>query len=144
MNSNDYVLDANVVMSLLIGGKASTVNFLDQFNFYSPDFIVNELDLYTDLIRQKTRFSDEQLSRYTLELFRRITIVPRLAINETILVEANELCTGIDVKDNAYVSLSLAFGFPLITRDKLLHTGLRKKGFRNVMLFDAFLEEMQG
>ena len=59
MKNSDYVLDANIVMSLLIGGKAATFNFLDQFNFYWPDFIINELDLYTNLIRTKTKFSDQ-------------------------------------------------------------------------------------
>ena len=136
------MLDANIVMSLLIGGKAATFSFLDQFNFYSPDFIFNELDLYTDLIRKKTKFSDEQLSRHTLNVFRRMTILPRLAISESVLKEAKRLCSGIDIKDTAYVAVPLQFGFPLVTRDKPLYTGLRRKGFRNVLLFDEFLESI--
>lgn len=142
MENSDYVLDANIVMSLLIGGRAVTLNFLDQFNFYSPDLIINELDLYTDLIRKKTKFSDEQLSRYTLDLFRRLTILPRLAIDEFVLKQAEQLCLGVDIKDTAYVALPLQFGFPLVTRDKPLHAGLRRKGFRNVLLFDEFLDSL--
>ena len=142
MGNSDYVLDANIVMSLLIGGKAATLNFLDQFNFYSPDFIINELDLYTDLIRKKTKFSDEQLSFYALNVFKRLTILPRLAIDESVLKQAEQLCLGIDIKDTAYVAVPLQFDFPLVTRDKPLHTGLRRKGFRTVLLFDEFLESI--
>ena len=142
MGNSDYVLDANIVMSMLIGGKAATFNFLDQFNFYSPDFIINELDLYTDLIRRKTKFTDNELSRYTLNVFKRLTILPRLVIDESVLREAKQLCLGIDIKDTAYVAVPIQFGFPLVTRDKPLHTGLRRRGFRNVLLFDEFLDSI--
>lgn len=142
MGSSDYVLDANIVMSLLIGGRATTFNFLSQFDFYSPDYIIHELDLHTDLIRKKTKLSDDQLSRYALALFSRLTILPRLAINESALKEAERLCLGVDIKDTAYVAVPLQFGFPLVTRDKPLYAGLRRKGFRNVLLFDEFLDSI--
>jgi len=45
----------------------------------------------------------------------------------------------IDPKDVAYVALSISTGFSLVTRDKVLYTGLRKKGFRSVLLFDELL-----
>ncbi len=59
MSHSDYVLDANIVMSMLIGGRAQTLGFLSQFSIYSPDFIMQELDSYTDLIRMKTKLTDE-------------------------------------------------------------------------------------
>ena len=36
-------------------------------------------------------------------------------------------------------ALSISLDIPLLTRDKPLYTGLRKKGFRNVLLFNEFL-----
>lgn len=140
MSNSDYVLDANIVMSMLIGGRAQTLGFLSQFAIYSPDFMVQELDLYTNLIRRKTKLTDEQLVRYTLSLFRQLTIVPRFCIDESALKIAHQLCSGIDIKDTAYVAVSQQFDFPLVTRDKPLYTGLRRKGFRNVILFDEFLD----
>jgi predicted nucleic acid-binding protein len=139
MDSKDYVLDANIVVSMLISGRAQTLAFLSQFSIYSPDFIVQELDLYTDLIRGKTKLTDEQLSRYTLSLFRQLTIVPRLCIGESMVKAAHQLCSGIDIKDTAYVAVACQLGCSLVTRDKTLYTGLRRKGFRSVILFDDFL-----
>jgi predicted nucleic acid-binding protein len=139
MDSKDYVLDANIVVSMLISGRAQTLAFLSQFSIYSPDFIVQELDLYTDLIRGKTKLTDEQLSRYTLSLFRQLTIVPRLCIGESMVKADHQLCSGIDIKDTAYVAVACQLGCSLVTRDKTLYTGLRRKGFRSVILFDDFL-----
>jgi len=48
MAGSDYVLDANIIISLLIGGKATTYDFLQVYNFYSPDFVFNELDAYSE------------------------------------------------------------------------------------------------
>lgn len=139
---NDYILDANVLMSLLIGGKASTFNFLRLYNYYAPDFIFNEIDEHGPVIRTKTRFSEVELKRYATRIFRRIAVLPRFIISEQELRKAEQLCADVDKKDVAYVALSISTSFPLITRDKPLHTGLRKKGFRNVMLFDEFLASL--
>ena len=40
-------------------------------------------------------------------------------------------------------ALSISLDIPLLTRDKPLYTGLRKKGFRNVLLFNEFLALQQ-
>lgn len=46
----------------------------------------------------------------------------------------------IDPKDIHYLALSLQLGFVLLTRDKPLQRGLRKQGYRNVVLFEDFLK----
>ena len=51
---------------------------------------------------------------------------------------AHELLTDPDDID-----LSISLDIPLLTRDKPLYTGLRKKGFRNVLLFNEFLALQQ-
>ena len=142
MDSKDYVMDANIVMSMLISRLSQTLGFLSQFSVYSPDYIVQELDLYTDLIRRRTKFTEEQLSRYTLSLFRQLTIVPRLCIDESTIKAAHQLCSGIDIKDTAYVAVAYQLGCSLVTRDKPLYTGLRRKGFRSVILYDEFLDSI--
>ncbi len=65
-----------------------------------------------------------------------------MAVSDEDWIYAVELCRDVDPKDVAYVALSLSTGFPLITRDKPLHAGLGRKGFRNVMLFDEFLSSL--
>lgn len=43
------------------------------------------------------------------------------------------------MKDISYVSLAMQLDLLLLTRDNPLHEGLRKQGFKKVMLFDDFL-----
>jgi predicted nucleic acid-binding protein len=138
----DYVLDANIIMSVLIGGRASSLSFLNQFNFYAPDYVFDELDTYTAIIRTKTKFSSDELSRYAINTFRRINAVPRLATSFDTLKRAETLCWDVDPKDVAYVALSLTLDCPLLTRDRPLHEGLRRQGFREVELFDVFLANL--
>ena len=52
------------------------------------------------------------------------------------------VCQDIDIKDISFVALSIETGLTLLTRDKKLHDGLRKKKFRQVRLFEDFVIEM--
>jgi predicted nucleic acid-binding protein len=45
------------------------------------------------------------------------------------------LLDKIDLKDAIYVALAMQLDLPLLTRDNPLYEGLRKQGFRKVMLF---------
>ena len=55
---------------------------------------------------------------------------------------AMQLCADIDLKDTAYVALAIELDSTLLTRDKPLHDGLKKKGFDPVMLFDEFVRSL--
>lgn len=65
--------------------------------------------------------------------------MPRFLIAQSELEQAEFYCKHVDENDGAYVALSLHLGYPLITRDKPLFMGLRKKGLRNVTTFDEFV-----
>lgn len=140
MSEIGCVFDANVVMAMLIGGKSWWLTFVASKKVYTPDYIFDELDRHEPVIRMKTKFSDVELARFTIALFEQIIAVPRLVIAEKSQQLAQDLCTDVDVKDASYVALSLQLGFPLITRDKPLFTGLRKKGFRDIILFEDYLQ----
>ena len=65
--------------------------------------------------------------------------MPTYLIEEEAKQKAIKLVKDIDVKDVSYVALSIQLDLTLLTRDIPLYEGLRKKGFRNVQLFDVFL-----
>ena len=48
----DYVIDTNVVMCMLISGKAHYRTILSYANFYLPEFSLSELDEYYGLKRK--------------------------------------------------------------------------------------------
>ncbi|MDX2248031.1 MAG: PIN domain-containing protein [Bacteroidia bacterium] len=52
------------------------------------------------------------------------------------------LLEKIDPKDMAYVALAMQLDLPLLTRDNPLYEGLRKQGFRKVILFENFLRTL--
>ncbi|GAB3641743.1 PIN domain-containing protein [Spirosoma arcticum] len=98
----NYVLDANVVMAILISGKAYHREVLSNTNCCSIDFVYDEIKKYEAVIRAKAKLSERDLQRFVFDIFGMITVV-------------------------SY---------------KPLHTGVRRKGFRNILLFDEFLDSI--
>lgn len=46
----NYVLDANILMSILISGRADYRPILTFFNFILPDFVMVEVEKYSQII----------------------------------------------------------------------------------------------
>ena len=135
----DLVIDANVLMSMLISGKASYKELTGYFHFILPEFVFVEIDKYKDVIRTKSKLDEPQFNRFAYAVFSNLTILPALLLAEETKEKAEELTKDIDLKDAPYVALALQLDLMLLTNDKILETGLKKKGFRKVMLFEQFL-----
>jgi len=135
-----YVLDANVVFSALISVKEIFIQLFENNKFFSPDFILVELDKYRTVILKKSKLPIDDLQEFIQKLFQEITIIPALYIIEKNKLKAKELCFDIDEKDTAYVALSIEMNYPLVTRDQKLYEGLKSKGFENVILLDELMK----
>ncbi|MDP5168817.1 MAG: PIN domain-containing protein [Bacteroidia bacterium] len=138
----EYVLDANILMSMLMSGKADYRPLLSFFTFILPEFVLVEVEKYSEVIKQKSRLSDTELLQWTYFVFSQLAILPRYALQQESLAKAEELLRNVDLKDVPYVALSMQVDLPLLTRDKLLYDGLRKQGFRKVQLFEDFLKNI--
>jgi predicted nucleic acid-binding protein len=138
----DYVLDANVVMGILISGRSYHRQTLRAFNFYCPDFVFDELELYRQVIQDKAKLDKDSFRHYVVGTFSALTVLPKFIHDESVWAKATALCRDVDPKDVAYVALSLTLDCPLLTRDRPLHEGLRRQGFREVELFDIFLANL--
>ncbi len=75
----DFVIDANILMSILISGKASYRPLLTYFNFILPDFVLVEVEKYKHILRTKTKMQDEEFLQWTYFVFSQITILPQYA-----------------------------------------------------------------
>ena len=135
----DYILDANVIMSMLISGKAIYKSLLKEYTFFSSDFAFIEIEKYQNVIQSKTKIDTENFKHFSYYLFSHVHFIPTYLIEDDAKQKALKLVEDIDTKDVAYVALSIQLDIPLLTRDIPLYEGLRKKGFRNVQLFDVFL-----
>jgi predicted nucleic acid-binding protein len=136
----DYILDANVLMSMLISGKSFYKILLKEYTFLSSDFAFVEIEKYEDAIRNKTKIDKENFRQFSYFLFSHVHFIPTLLIEEGAKSKAKILVQDIDPKDVAYVALAIQLNLTLLTRDIKLYDGLRKKGFRNVQLFESFLK----
>ncbi|MEM1122074.1 MAG: PIN domain-containing protein, partial [Bacteroidota bacterium] len=138
----DYVIDANILMGMLISGKSSYKTLLDYYNFILPDFALVEIDKYKATIYKKSKLSNYQLRTFAYQIFSKITFIPEFILTEEAKQKAVTLTSNIDIKDTAYVALALQLDLVLLSRDKPLVKGLKKKGFRKVQLFDEFLNSI--
>ncbi len=138
----DYVIDTNIVMSILISGKSHYKAILSYYNFYLPEYSLTELDEHKSVIFEKTRFNRQELSEFIYFVFTSISVIPNIALSKDAIKNANEICEKVDIEDVSFVALANDINKPLLTRDEKLYTGLRKQGYRNIILFDDFLRKI--
>ena len=74
------------------------------------------------------------------ELFSEIIFIPRLAISKESYSQALTLCNDIDLKDSAYLALSIELDIPLWSNDKKLVQGLINKGYTNLITTEDILK----
>lgn len=134
-----YIVDANVIIAMLISGKAIYKNLLREYTFLSSDFAFIEIDKYQKVILQKAKLDSDSFKHFSYFIFSNVHFLPNYVIEENVKEKAITLVKDIDIKDIAYVALAMQLDLKLLTRDQILHDGLRKKGFRNIQMFDEFL-----
>jgi predicted nucleic acid-binding protein len=138
----NYVIDANILMSMLISGNASYKPILEFYDFYLPEFVLVEVEKYKSQLLLRTKMNEHKFFKWPILVFSKITILPNYMLSTESLEKSNLLLNDIDLKDTAYLALAIQLDLPLLTRDKPLATGLKKKGFRRVMMFDDFLKNI--
>jgi predicted nucleic acid-binding protein len=138
----DFIIDANILMSMLISGKAAYRPILSYYRFITPDFAFVEIDKYSPIINQKTKLNKEELRQWSYFVFSQIRTIPKYILTDETLGKTNKLLYDIDLKDTSYVALAMQLDLVLLTRDDILYKGLRKKGFRKVLKFEDFLRNI--
>jgi len=137
----DYILDTNVIMSILISGKSSYKPIVMFNRFVTIDYIFKEIEEYKETIFDRSKLERNQLVDYTNQILSKIPVLPRYVVSEENIKMASELTKDIDFNDIWFIALSLEYDLTLLTRDVKLFNGLIKKGFKKIMLFDQFLKK---
>ena len=137
-------MDTNIVFSATHTSKSLTRQHLltVPIHFITCNFLFFEIFRHKERIFKNSRASEEEIYDYLEKVLSRLHFFNEELIGIENHFRAYHLCKDIDIKDTAYVAVPLQFGFSLVTRDKPLHTGLRRKGFRNVLLFNEFLDSI--
>ena len=97
----DYVIDANILMSILISGKASYKPILAFHNFILPEFVLVEIEKYKETLRNKTKMNKSELIEWSYFVFSEITILPNYILKKEVLEKTAVLLSDIDMKDIA-------------------------------------------
>ncbi len=138
----DFVIDSNILMSILLSGKSSYRTLLNHYNFILPDFALVEIDKYQSVLKSKTKMQEDEFLNWTYFVFSKLIILPHYVLSNESIVKSKKLLEKIDLKDTSYVALSMQLNLVLLTRDIPLYTGIRKQGFRKVVLFEDFLRTL--
>jgi predicted nucleic acid-binding protein len=131
-----YVIDANILFSAIISSKRLYFDIIQKFDLYTPGFAIKEIEEYEELILKRTKLEKKKLNSFLIKLFKGIAILPSIIVDSESKKKAAELCKNIDEKDIPYVALAIELGIPLITNDKKIYKGLKKKKFPGVVLFE--------
>lgn len=109
------VVDANVILSALLGGKPRFILFDVRFEFVASEFILEEVRKYIPLICRKTGVS-------AAEVERAIGLLPLAVVKKdyykSYLTKAEGLIATIDPKDIEVLALYLKEGSFLWSEDK--------------------------
>lgn len=101
------IVDTNMVMAALIkDSKTRKILVSGEFEFFSPEFVLEEIEKYKVLIREKSGLSKEELELLISLVFEDIKIIPS-SDYETHKEAAIKIMEE-DVKDAPYVACYLA------------------------------------
>ena len=115
---------------------------LEFYAFYLPEFVLVEVEKYKSQLLLRTKMTEDEFFKWSILVFSKITVLPNYILSTESLEKSNLLLNDIDIKDTAYLALAIQLDLPLLTRDMPLATGLKKKGFRRIIMFDDFLRSI--
>lgn len=108
-------VDANIILSALLGGKPSSILFDPRFKFITTEFTIQEVEKYLPRLGKKLEIPAKNfkalLSKIPLKIY------PR-KFYQDYLTGANEVMRDIDLKDAEILALALKCNNYLWSQDK--------------------------
>ncbi len=102
------VIDSNRLLAGLIKDSTSRKIILDeQLMFYSPDYLLTEINKYKSYLVKKTRKTEEQIDIVLYSLLENITLVPYCEF-ENEMKHAVRIMEDIDIKDAPFLAVGMA------------------------------------
>lgn len=125
------VIDHNILFAAIHTKNSYTRRkLLDSgCQFYTPNFLIVELFKHRPRIVEKAKASEEEVLSYLSQILQKIHLYNEELISTANFFNAFHLCKGVDENDTTYVALTLELDAELWTRDNVLKSGLRAKGF---------------
>jgi predicted nucleic acid-binding protein len=136
------VIDTNILFSALLNSSNEIAKLIttkpEDCHYYMSDFTLVELNEHREKIKAISKQTDEKLSKTMQHYFQYMDIVGSGIISESSWNRAKQLVADIDPDDVVFVALTIFLDAYLWTGDKVLYSGLKSKGFFNVLLTSEF------
>ena len=114
----DLVIDANIVISALIGkGKTLDLIFSDRFKLFVPEYLFDEIEKHKEEILTKAKITESELQAFLSLISLQFNIIPKTDILP--MVSKAESITP-DPNDREYFALALKLHCAIWTNDKKL------------------------
>ena len=138
------VIDTNIIFSGLLSPNGTISDLLlnssETFDFYSPSYILDELENHKKKLLKISGLSESELVILQRNLFKKIDLIDLESIRESTWQKAMGLVENVDEFDAPFIALALELKSPLWTGDKKLINGLSKKGVDWILTTDIITE----
>ena len=126
------VVDTNIIFSAILTPEGTISDLLlnssDNFDFFSPNTIVGELEKHHQKLLKISRYSEKDLNFLKRILLKKLEIIDLESISPMTWEKAIELVKNVDESDAPFVALSMELDAALWTGDKNLTKGMIEKG----------------
>lgn len=137
------VVDTNIVFSAILSSSSNIGRILisprQEFEFYSCDFLKEEILNHHNKLRKLTGLDDERLRELVNLCIKRIQFINHTILPAKDWIFATNLLAKSDLKDAPFLALSKHLNAKLWTGDKQLHRSLAKQGFQHYAIATSFL-----
>ncbi len=131
------IIDTNILISTLMSSNGTVGTFLlkdlqgqEKLSCY---MLYVEIFDKKDKILKYSKIGEKELLELLYLVLKRIDFINESQISKANWTKATELTKDIDIKDISFVALTLETDGILLTGDKKLYKGLKRKGFERVV-----------
>lgn len=144
----NIVIDSNIVFSEILNSQNKIgqliINSSNLFRFYAVSLLKEEIERHKDKLLSISGYTNQQFINAYQNILRRINFIDDILIPDNEIYFALNLVADIDENDVLFVALTNHLKAKLWTGDKKLISGLKRKGYKNVLatndLYNIFLE----
>ena len=127
------IVDTNIILSYLHTQNPRILSIIDDddVQIYTPNYLIYEFIKHQQRIMAKSKLNNAEYAELIGFLLSRLYFTNIRDIDFVNISYALRLCGEVDENDTMFIALSLQLDCPLWTRDDVLKTGLRQRGFDN-------------
>jgi len=137
------VVDTNIIFSALVSPNGTLSDLIlnsDNLNFYSPTYVLEELEKHKEKLLKLSGYSAKDLEFLMRIVFKKIDLIDIESVKESTWAKSMELVKDVDEFDAPFIALALELDSPLWTGDKKLINGLSPKGIDWILTTEIISE----